>query len=70
MSSVLRLHLARLPAGLAIVLAIFTQAYFVLRLAVAAIFLALALMLRLVADAAKIFPGHGRRLPRFALIRK
>ena len=64
------MHLARLPAGLAVVLAVLTQPDIILRLAVAAIFLALALRFRMVADSAKKFPGHGRRLPRFALVRK
>jgi len=64
------LHLARLPAGLAVVLAVFTQPDIILRLAVAAIFFALALMFQLVADSAEKVPGHRRRLPRFTLVRK
>jgi hypothetical protein len=63
----LGLEVAGFAAGAAIVNAIFTQADFIEALAQRAVFVAGARSLRLVADHAHEFFGHGGRLARFAL---
>jgi hypothetical protein len=66
LAAYLGLQIARFPAGAAIVNAIFTQADFVEALAERAIFIAGAASLRLVADHAHEFFGHGGRLSRIS----
>jgi hypothetical protein len=61
----LRLQVTRFTAGTAIVNAVFTQADFVEALAQRAVFVAGAASLRLVANHAHEFFGHGGRLSRF-----
>lgn len=61
----LGLQIARFTAGTAIVNAVFTQADFIEALAQRAIFVAGAASLRLVANHAHEFFGHGGRLSRF-----
>jgi hypothetical protein len=63
----LSLQVTCFPAGTAIVNAVFTQADFIEALAQRAIFIAGAASLRLVANHAHEFFGHGGRLARFAL---
>jgi hypothetical protein len=63
----LGLQVASLAAGAAIVNAVFTQADFIEALAQSAVLVARAAPLRLVADHAHKFFGHGGRLSRFRL---
>jgi hypothetical protein len=61
------LQITSLAAGAAIVNAVFTQADFIEALAQSAVLVAGAASLRLVADHAHEFLGHGGRLSRFGL---
>jgi hypothetical protein len=63
----LGLQVASFAAGSAVVNAVFTKADFIKALAQRAVFVAGAGSLRLVADHAHEFFGHGRRLSRFWL---
>ena len=66
----LGLQIASFTAGAAIVNAVFTQADFVETLAQGAVFVAGAASLRLVANHAHEFFGHGGRLSRLRLARQ
>jgi hypothetical protein len=66
-ASNLGLQVASLAAGAAVVNAVFTQADFIEALAQSAVLVAGAAPLRLVADHAHKFFGHGGRLSRFRL---
>lgn len=61
---ILRLQVARLTAGLAVVLAVFAKPDVVLGLAGAAVSLALTSFFRQVANRAQVFISHARRLAR------
>jgi hypothetical protein len=67
LASNLGLQVASLAAGAAVVNAVFTQADFIEALAQSAVLVAGAAPLRLVADHAHKFFGHGGRLSRFRL---
>jgi hypothetical protein len=63
----LGLQVAGFPTGSAVINSIFTQADFIEALAESAVLIAGAGPLRLVADHARKFFGHSRRLSRFCL---